>query len=54
MHNDTNPFVGLGRTVVPAVAGALALEYTPAILSRTAAAVPHIAKAVASHPHMAA
>ena len=54
MHNDTNPFVGLGRTVVPAVAGALALEYTPVVLSRAATAVPHVAKAVVSHPHLTA
>ena len=54
MSNDTNPFVGLGRTVVPAVTGALTLEYLPVLLSKTTAAIPYIAKAVTSHPHMAA
>ena len=54
MSNDTNPFVGLGRTVVPAVAGALALEYLPVLLSKTATALPYVAKVVTSHPNMTA
>jgi hypothetical protein len=36
------------------VAGAAVLEYAPAIVSKAVTSVPHIAKAVVSHPQLSA
>ena len=54
ISNDTNPLVGINRTIVPAVAGAAILEYAPAMISKAVTSVPHIAKAVMSHPQLSA
>lgn len=52
MSNDTNPFVGIGRTIVPAVAGALIAEYAPAVATKATTTIPHVVKAVTSHPRL--
>lgn len=34
MNNDTNPLKGLFRTVIPAVAGAAAINYAPQVVTK--------------------
>jgi hypothetical protein len=47
MNNGTNPFIGIGRTIVPAVAFGTAAYYLPQATAATTKAVPHVVKAVA-------
>ena len=50
MNNDTNPLKGLFRTVVPAVAGAAAINYAPQIATKV---IPQVAKTIVRHPKLA-
>ena len=50
MNNDTNPLKGLFRTVVPAVAGAAAINYAPQVVTKV---IPQVAKTIVRHPKLA-
>ena len=50
MNNDTNPLKGLFRTVVPAVAGAAAINYAPQVVTEV---IPQVAKTIVRHPKLA-
>jgi len=58
MNNGTNPFIGLYRTVVPAVAGAAAINYAPQVVTRlipqvVTEVIPQVAKTIVRHPELA-
>jgi len=50
MNNGTNPLKGLFRTVVPAVAGAAAINYAPQVVTKV---IPQVAKTIVRHPKLA-
>ena len=50
MNNDTNPLKGLFRTVIPAVAGAAAINYAPQVVTKV---IPQVAKTIVRHPKLA-
>ena len=50
MNNNTNPLKGLYRTVIPAVAGAAAINYAPQVVTKV---IPQVAKTIVRHPKLA-
>lgn len=52
MSNDTNPMVGIGRTIVPAVVFGTAAAAAPQLISGASRAVPHVYRAAVAHPKL--
>jgi hypothetical protein len=52
MSNDTNPMVGIGRTIVPAVVFGTAAAAAPQLISGASKAVPHVYRAAVAHPKL--
>jgi hypothetical protein len=52
MSNDTNPMVGIGRTIVPAVVFGTAAAAAPQLISGASKAIPHVYRATVAHPKL--
>jgi len=51
MKNNTNPIKGIYNTVVPAVAGAVAVNVLPEVATRVVTrGIPKVIETVARHP----